>query len=38
MTLMGMPTVPPRTRTDVGNGIAFTAGHHFTVAADADIS
>jgi MoaA/NifB/PqqE/SkfB family radical SAM enzyme len=38
MTSLGIPTVPPRASTDVGNGIAFTSGHHFAVAAGADIN
>jgi MoaA/NifB/PqqE/SkfB family radical SAM enzyme len=37
MTVIGIPTIPPRTSTDVGCGIRFTAGHHFTTDPEADI-
>jgi len=37
MTLMGVPTVPAGTSVDVGGGIAFTSGHHFTVDPAADV-
>lgn len=37
MTLLGVPTVPPRTSVDVGRGIAFGDGHHFTVDPDVDV-
>jgi MoaA/NifB/PqqE/SkfB family radical SAM enzyme len=35
--MIGIPSVPTRTATDVGRGIAFTSGHHFTVDPAADI-
>jgi MoaA/NifB/PqqE/SkfB family radical SAM enzyme len=34
--LLGTPVVPVRSNRDMGNGIAFTSGHHFSVAGDAD--
>jgi MoaA/NifB/PqqE/SkfB family radical SAM enzyme len=34
--LLGTPVVPARSNRDMGNGIAFTSGHYFSVAGDAD--
>jgi Molybdenum cofactor biosynthesis enzyme len=37
MTLISVPTVPARTSVDVGGGVRFTAGHHFTVDTSVDL-
>ncbi|MFJ4093426.1 radical SAM/SPASM domain-containing protein [Kitasatospora sp. NPDC089913] len=37
MTDLGLPSVPPRTSTELGNGISFGRGHHFTAAPGLDI-
>lgn len=38
MTLLEVPTVPPRTIVPVRAGLTFTAGHHFTLDPDIDIN
>ncbi|GAA2136782.1 hypothetical protein GCM10009760_16540 [Kitasatospora kazusensis] len=37
-TLLGTPSVPRRTALDLGSGVSFGAGHHFTAAPQADIT
>jgi MoaA/NifB/PqqE/SkfB family radical SAM enzyme len=36
-TLLDVPTVPARTAVDVGHGLRFGAGHHFTAGPDIDV-
>jgi MoaA/NifB/PqqE/SkfB family radical SAM enzyme len=37
MTIIGIPTVPPRTSSEIGRGISFTRGHHFTADPTIDL-